>query len=400
MDSLDGLASDKRGILFVDDEEKALKYFERAYGVDFKVYTARTVAMANEILETHGKDIAILITDKRMPKGDGLQLICDVKRKNPEITRLLTTAYHDAEDVIRAVNEGEIYRYVPKPWDIESLRDELMAAVKFYDAKSHESKVKMRLNKTFLLAHITNELEGPLHNISLGVQDLRQKLPQLLAKVQSVSPLSKTAKGVEREMAAVLAVPADIEFCLKEIHAFMDILLANVTANDVEELEFNVYSASDCIVDALQLYPIDEAYVSRVHLKVLDDFYFRGSDELIILVMFNLLRNALYSLNEAGKGEIHISINQNAEYNSICVRDTGQGIAEADKNYIFDEYFTTKLPGGGLGLGLSFCKKAIESMGGTISCKSLDGEYCEIMIHLPKCAEHAREVRIESKHVH
>ena len=400
MGDIDSLANEKRGVLFVDDEEKSLKYFERAYGVDFKVYTARTAALATEVLEIHGEEIAILITDKRMPKVDGLQLISDVRKKNPEITRLLTTAYHDAEDIIRAVNEGEIYRYIPKPWDLEELRADLNAAVKFYNAKSNDLKTKMRMNKSFLLAHISTELQAPLQKISVCLQALRRKLPSLLDSMNNSTFWKETSGELPHELLAMLELPENIEFSLKEIHVFMDTLLANVTFNDIDQLDSGMCSASDCIVDAIQLYPINAFYAHRIHLKVQEDFYFRGSDELMILVMFNLLRNALSSLNDANKGEVVINVTEGDIYNSIHVRDTGSGISEADMAHIFDAYFTTRSPGYGLGLGLAFCKTVIEGMGGMISCDALDGEYCEIVINLPKLTDKYRKVRVESKHVH
>lgn len=118
--------------LFVDDEEKAQKYFRMAYANDFPVLTAGSVPEALEILEQRGDEIAVLITDQRMPGQQGVDLLKRAREEWPEIVRILTTAYSDLDDAITAVNRGEILRYVTKPWDIQALRLELRHAMDFF----------------------------------------------------------------------------------------------------------------------------------------------------------------------------------------------------------------------------------------------------------------------------
>jgi len=119
-------------VLFVDDEEKAQKYFRMAYTNDFPVLTAGSVPEALEVLKRHGSDIGVLITDQRMPGQQGVDLLKRAREDWPEIVRILTTAYSDLDDAIAAVNRGEILRYVTKPWDIQALRAELIHAMDFF----------------------------------------------------------------------------------------------------------------------------------------------------------------------------------------------------------------------------------------------------------------------------
>jgi len=119
-------------VLFVDDEEKALKYFRLAFAKDFPVLTAASVAQALEVLEAQGERIGVLITDQRMPGQPGVELLKRARAQWPGIVRILTTAYSDLEDAIAAVNRGEILRYVNKPWDIQSLGQELRHAMDFF----------------------------------------------------------------------------------------------------------------------------------------------------------------------------------------------------------------------------------------------------------------------------
>lgn len=136
-------------ILFVDDEEKALKYFRMAFAKDFPVLTAASVAQALEVLEAEGDAIGVLISDQRMPGQPGVELLKQARARWPAIVRILTTAYSDLEDAIAAVNRGEILRYITKPWDIQALRLELRHAMDFFQLRRErdlllEAKLSVR----------------------------------------------------------------------------------------------------------------------------------------------------------------------------------------------------------------------------------------------------------------
>ncbi len=122
-------------VLYVDDEEMALKYFRRAVSAQVMVHTAVSVDDALEILDEHGDTIGVLVTDQRMPGKTGVDLLRQIRRERPEIVRLLTTAYSDLEDAIEAVNRGEIFRYITKPWDVKLLRAELRQAMELFSLK-------------------------------------------------------------------------------------------------------------------------------------------------------------------------------------------------------------------------------------------------------------------------
>ena len=138
-------------VLFVDDEEKAQKYFRMAYASDFPVLTAGSVPEAVKVLEERGDEIGVLITDQRMPGEQGVDLLNRTREDWPAIVRILTTAYTDLEDAIAAVNRGEILRYVTKPWDIQALRVDLRHAMDFFLLRKErdllvEEKLSVRQN--------------------------------------------------------------------------------------------------------------------------------------------------------------------------------------------------------------------------------------------------------------
>ena len=139
-------------ILYVDDELKSLKYFDRLFRNKFRIMTVPTAEEAVTLLDTHADEIAILFTDQRMPGMQGVELLQKTKDKFPDIIRILVTAYADMEAAISAVNNGEIYRYITKPWDIPELETTLTSGMQFYTLrKERKQLMRFKLNAIFQL---------------------------------------------------------------------------------------------------------------------------------------------------------------------------------------------------------------------------------------------------------
>ncbi len=118
--------------LFVDDEEQARKYFRMAFEGDFQVLTAASVEDAWALLQAGEPPVGLVVADQRMPHETGNELLARVRRTNPEIVRILTTAHGDLDTVIDAVNTGAIFKYVVKPWDVRELRGTLLRAMEYF----------------------------------------------------------------------------------------------------------------------------------------------------------------------------------------------------------------------------------------------------------------------------
>lgn len=116
-------------ILFVDDEQHEAKYFKRAFRAVFEIETADSVEAAISILRKKHDQIAVVISDQRMPKRPGLELLEYTHDKYPHIVRMLTTAYCDMDSAIDAINHAEVFRYIPKPWNLDQLEESLRLAL-------------------------------------------------------------------------------------------------------------------------------------------------------------------------------------------------------------------------------------------------------------------------------
>jgi response regulator RpfG family c-di-GMP phosphodiesterase len=122
--------SDKIAILYVDDEEKSLKYFNMLFKRDYDIFTAKNFSEVSEILDRPDIHISIVICDQRMPNKNGVDILIYIKEKSPYIIRMLTTAYSDHDSIVAAINYGKIFAYIPKPWDVEFVNNILNDAIK------------------------------------------------------------------------------------------------------------------------------------------------------------------------------------------------------------------------------------------------------------------------------
>jgi two-component system probable response regulator PhcQ len=119
-------------ILYVDDEEKSLKYFTRAFSESFRVFTANSAQEGFRVLQDHQDEIGVVMSDQRMPGEQGVQLLERARRLRPQIIRILATAFADLDAAISAVNSGAIYKYVTKPWDPTELETTLKRSLEFF----------------------------------------------------------------------------------------------------------------------------------------------------------------------------------------------------------------------------------------------------------------------------
>src|SRR5512139_3514028 len=142
-------------VLYVDDEEKSLKYFTRAFQDQFRIYTAANAQDGLKLLEEHKDEIGLLMTDQRMPGEKGVWLLEKTRQLRPRIIRILATAYADMDAAIAAVNTGAIYKYVTKPWDPPQLENTLKRGLEFFivsQERDYLLKEKMSVSHNMMIA--------------------------------------------------------------------------------------------------------------------------------------------------------------------------------------------------------------------------------------------------------
>jgi response regulator RpfG family c-di-GMP phosphodiesterase len=125
-------------ILAVDDEAANVRMLERVFRTQFDVVTAMSGAEALELLALH--DIALIISDQRMPEMTGVEFLKRAAEMRPRCVRFILTGYTDANDLADALNSNVIYRYITKPWIAEDLLQTVKQGLAHYETlKQHHS---------------------------------------------------------------------------------------------------------------------------------------------------------------------------------------------------------------------------------------------------------------------
>lgn len=124
--------SKKPRMLVVDDEPDNLDLLYRTFRRDFKVLRADSGIKALEVLSTEG-EVAVIISDQRMPEMKGTEFLSKTVPDFPDTVRIILTGFTDVEDLVDAINAGQVYRYITKPWDPDELKHVVDRASETYD---------------------------------------------------------------------------------------------------------------------------------------------------------------------------------------------------------------------------------------------------------------------------
>lgn len=193
----------KFAVLYVDDEEKSLKYFTLAFGEHFRVFTAPNAQAGLKILQENADDIGILMTDQRMPGEKGVWLLEQARALRPNILRILATAFTDLDAAIAAVNSGAIYKYVSKPWDPQQLEMTLKQGLEFFMVHAERDQLlreKMSVLRNMMIA-------DRIVSLGLLAAGLSHHIKNSMVAVKTFLELAPMKMNEEKGSAAELRDP-------------------------------------------------------------------------------------------------------------------------------------------------------------------------------------------------
>ncbi len=154
--------NNKPKILVVDDEPDNLDLLYRTFYREFKVLRAENGPAALEILANEG-DVAVIISDQRMPHMSGTEFLSLTATQYPDIIRIILTGYTDVEDLVEAINSGKVFKYVTKPWDDEELKVVVRQAVDTHTVlKTRTRELRRSLRQESLLNAVTSTIRSAL----------------------------------------------------------------------------------------------------------------------------------------------------------------------------------------------------------------------------------------------
>ncbi|MGV1098960.1 response regulator [Thiovibrio sp. JS02] len=170
-------------VLYVDDEAINGSNFLQTFQGEYTVLLAASGAEALELIADHD-DIAVILSDQRMPGLSGAEVLVRAMELRPHAERIMVTAYSEPDDIISAINQGQVYRYIVKPWAEEELRITMLQAVERFRLKQENRGLLEELQlKNRQLAEWNAVLE---QRVAARTEELAQLNEHLLSRVEEL----------------------------------------------------------------------------------------------------------------------------------------------------------------------------------------------------------------------
>ncbi len=380
-------------ILLVDDEPHVLNALERVLREG--PWSIETAGDGAQALEKMARQPSwVVVSDYLMPGMDGVELLAEIRRRWPMTRRVMLTGHADAGAVERAINQGEIYRFLNKPWHPQQLLATVRECLEQYRLARSNLEYERELSaRNTQLTRLNAELE----------EQVRRRTEALL-QAEKMAALGRMAGGVAHEinnpLGGILAFAQvlqrdlagsgpdiqeglqTIRDCALRCKSIVDHLLSfsrRARPQDHQPVDLNRTAEA-----ALALLRLDARYRERAVEK---DFAAApptvlGQDSLLQQVVLNLLQNAFQA--SPPDQPVFLRTGTDGENTFLEVEDRGAGIPEEMLSHIFEPFFTTKPAGEGTGLGLSICYGIAREHGGDIRVRSRLGQGTVFRLMLPQ----------------
>lgn len=368
-------------VLFLDDEESIINGIQRLFIREpYAVFATTKVSEAREALEKY--KIKVVVSDYRMPDISGTQFLRELKGQYPDIVKVLFTGYTDFSAAEEAINVGEVYRFISKPWKTTELLSTIRQCIEHYDlllrARTKEQELELsnkkltdmyKLQKEFT-STVSHELRTPLASIKTAIDLVVRKMVGEITPEQE-EVLGRVQKNVDR-LKRLIDDILDLSK-MESGKLRMNVMVNNINHIIQETVEFQKDVATSrglsinlALDENLPPVPFDSDRITQV--------------------MNNLLNNAIKFTKTGG---ITIATINKADSNHIlvAVKDTGKGIVSSGMSKIFEKFQQIESAEhneeGGTGLGLAICRQIIELHRGKIWVESVEGEGTTVNFILP-----------------
>lgn len=352
-------------ILYLDDEEHNLISFKAAFRREYKVFTTTSAGEAVQILNEN--EIHIVISDQKMPNISGVEFFELIIPDFPDPVRILLTGYADIEAVIDAINKGQVYRYIAKPWNEQELRITVENAYELYNNRKEIKEKNKELEKAY------QELEKLVYSAS---HDLRSPLVSILgilkvARAENIDDVSREYFTMIERTVGKLDV-----FVQNIINYYQNVKQGEIISNVnfdmlVDEVieYFQYFEGANEMTFSKNINQPAEVKLDTLRLK---------------MILNNLVSNSIkYRDPQKSEKKLDVSVSASNEEVVLEVTDNGLGISREEKKKVFDMFYRSSDDHIGNGLGLYIVKEAIDRMSGTIQIESEPGVGSSFKIVLP-----------------
>jgi two-component system probable response regulator PhcQ len=366
-------------VMYVDDEEKSLKYFREIFGDKFNTLTASNAEDGFRIFTENADKIGVLMTDQRMPGEKGIQLLEKARQLRPRVIRILATAYSDMETAIESVNTGAIYKYVTKPWDIPQLEVTLKRGMEFFIVQSERDNLLREKISTLYNVMLTDRI------LSLGIlaTGLSHHIRNSMVAVKTFLDLTPQKMKEENLDFEQLRNPNFWRDYYQKVQVQMDKVV-----NLLSDLWESTEKSSADFSDKVKLNEVVQKALVQVKPDLdkkrinVENFISANLPELKVdqkkfsRLFEMLLREEAASLSQGGKVKFTaaaIGGKEGPAEIQVELEDNGPGLPEDALRSIFDPFFVRSGNPQEFGIYLMSCFFIIYHHGGRISAKSLVG---------------------------
>ncbi len=389
-------------VLTIDDDQfvrESLANFLEEFG--YTVLQAADGLQGLELLAAHRPDL--ILVDLRMPRMDGLQVLAKVQEVAPEIPIMVVSGAGDIRDVVEALRRGA-WDYLVKPiQDMNILlhsvqncleRARLQSQNREYQQSLEESLDKLhRTQKEMihsakmaalgdLVAGVAHEVNTPIGVSVTAASFLAERTRQIRELYQNGemkrSDLEKYLSLAEESSASVLS---NLERAAELVQSFKKVA-ADQSSEEKRAFEMKNYLEQILV----SLRPQFKRTPHRVHMDCPEGLMLDSYPGAIMQIMTNLIMNSLiHGFADGLPGEIFVSVESAGDNVVLAYRDTGVGMAQEQKERIYDPFYTTTRGSGGTGLGMNIVYNLVtQTLKGSILLETSPGQGAIFILTLPR----------------
>lgn len=380
-------------VLYVDDELPNRIVFEQSFNDEFAIHVVDGPEAALLFMAETGSNVAVVVTDMRMPTMTGDQLLRHVKERWPSTIRIVLTAYNNVEPILAAINDGLVARYLVKPWDRDELAQVLRWAVEAWIFGRESLALQRRLLETERLATLGSMAGAVIHDLSQPLAGLAFNSQHLLELSRATEALRRmlTGTATAKDQNIVEELADDLADVAKDI--------ASGTSHLREVCsglrQFLRSAPSGDVPSCAPMPVIRNAIVTCEDIAVLSrgSISYQGAVELppvrmasteLAQVLINVVANAAQALvtGNVVNGLVVIRASTEPDRVTFVVRDNGVGIPPDVLSKIGTPFFTTRSEG--TGLGVSQCQRLVGKAGGMLRIDSEVGVGTTVTFSIPR----------------
>lgn len=357
-------------VLYIDDEPNNLNSFRSTFRREYKVHTAVNAVEALKQLKSF-PEIKVIISDQRMPDVTGVEFFEKIRHIYPNKIRVILTGYSDIKAVIDAINKGQVYRFIDKPWNNDLVKLAIQDAIDLFDTRKTLSDKNQSLQSAY------NELDKFVYSVS---HDLRSPLMSILG-IANLAEVDIEDKKALEYFSTIKGMVGKLD---GYIHQIIDHYKGSHGKEFSDKVNFEVLVKE--IIDSIKYHPSAQGVKFKIDIKQDSDFLSNKMN--IKTILSNLISNAFkYQREEELNKFVEVTGTINSNHAEVKVKDNGVGIKEDKKDEVFNMFYRAKQDETGTGLGLFIVSEAIEKLGGKIDLQSSFGKGTEIKLTLPGASE-------------